>query len=37
MILEGKVFQNLFIREILMESPEGGKVLPMESPAQKCR
>jgi len=37
MLLEGKVFQHLFIREILMESSEGGKVLLTESLAQTCR
>lgn len=37
MFLEGKVFQHLFIREILMESPEGGKALLTESLAQTCR
>ena len=37
MFLEGKVFQHLFIREILMESPGGGKVLLTESLAQTCR
>ena len=37
MFFEGKVFQHLFIRELLMESPEGGKVLLTESLAQTCR
>ncbi len=37
MFLEGKVFQHLFIREILIESPEGGKALLTESLAQTCR
>jgi len=37
MILGGKVLQSLFIREILMESPEGGKVPLTVSPAQACR
>jgi hypothetical protein len=37
MFFEGKVFQHLFIREILMESPQGGKVMLSESLAQICR
>lgn len=37
MFLEGKVFQHLFIREVLIESPEGGKALLTESLAQTCR
>ena len=37
MFFEGKVFQHLFIREILMESPEGGNVMLSESLAQICR
>ncbi len=37
MIFEGKVFQHLFIREILMESSAGGKILLTESLAQTCR
>jgi len=37
MFFEGKVFQHLFIRELLMESPEGGKVLLTEALAQICR
>jgi len=37
MLLEGKVFQHLFVREILMESPSGAKVMPEQTPAQMCR
>jgi 4-amino-4-deoxy-L-arabinose transferase-like glycosyltransferase len=37
MFLEGKVFQHLFVREILMESPAGGKVTPEQTSAQVCR
>jgi hypothetical protein len=37
MFLEGKVFQHLFIREVLMESPAGGKITPEQNPAQVCR
>jgi len=37
MFFEGKVFQHLFIREILIESPEGGNVILSESLAQICR
>lgn len=37
MFFQGKVFQHLFIREILMESPEGGNALLSESLAQICR
>jgi hypothetical protein len=37
MFLEGKVFQHLFVREILMESPSGSKVMPEQTPAQVCR
>ncbi|HEU0189262.1 MAG TPA: glycosyl transferase family 39 [Gallionella sp.] len=37
MILEGKVFQNLFIREVLLESPAGGKIVPLQTLAQTCR
>jgi hypothetical protein len=37
MFLEGKVFQHLFVRETLMESPAGGKVLPEQTPGQICR
>jgi len=37
MILEGKVLQHLFVREILIESPQGGKIRPEQIPAQVCR
>lgn len=37
MLLEGKVLQHLFVREILMESPAGIKVTPEQTPAQVCR
>jgi len=37
MLLEGKVFEYLFVREILMESPPGGKITPEQTPAQLCR
>ncbi|MFZ2542352.1 MAG: phospholipid carrier-dependent glycosyltransferase [Gallionella sp.] len=37
MFIEGKVFQHLFIREVLMASPEGGKVILTESLTQICR
>ncbi len=37
MFLEGKVFQHLFVREILMESPAGGKVIYVQTFAQRCR
>jgi 4-amino-4-deoxy-L-arabinose transferase-like glycosyltransferase len=37
MLLEGKVFENLFVKEVLMESPAGVKVMPEQSPAQVCR
>ena len=37
MFLEGKVFQHLFVREILMESPVGGQGTLMQTPAQECR
>jgi hypothetical protein len=36
MFMHGKVFQNLFVREILMESPPGDKVMPELTPAQVC-
>ena len=36
MFLEGKVFEHLFIREVLMESPAGGKVFPTQTLAQVC-
>ncbi len=37
MFLEGKVFQHLFVREILMESPAGGKIMYAQTFAQACR
>jgi 4-amino-4-deoxy-L-arabinose transferase-like glycosyltransferase len=37
MFLEGKVFQHLFVREILMESPTGGKAMYEQTFAQMCR
>lgn len=37
MLLQGKVFQHLFVREILMESPPGGKVMYTQTFAQMCR
>jgi hypothetical protein len=37
MFLAGKVFEHLFVREILMESPAGGKITLEQSPGQICR
>jgi hypothetical protein len=37
MFLQGKVFQHLFVREILLESPAGSKAMPEQAPAQICR
>ena len=37
MLLGGKVLEHLFAREILMQSPAGGKVMPKRTPAQECR
>lgn len=37
MVLEGKVFQTLFIREVLLEAPAGEKVVPPQTLAQTCR
>ncbi len=37
MFLHGKVFEHLFVMEVLMESPAGGKVTPEQTPAQVCR
>ena len=37
MFLHGKVFEHLFVREELMESPPGEKIMPQQSPAQVCR
>jgi hypothetical protein len=37
MILQGKVFEQLFVREVLLESPPGNKIMPELTPAQVCR
>ncbi|MGC2166988.1 MAG: glycosyltransferase family 39 protein [Gallionella sp.] len=37
MFFEGKVFQLLFIKEILVASPEGEKMIVQQSLAQTCR
>ncbi len=37
MFLHGKVFEHLFVREVLMESPPGEKIMPRQMPAQICR
>src|SRR5665647_744701 len=37
MFLHGKVFEHLFVREVLMESPAGGKVMPAQTPGEVCR
>lgn len=37
MFLEGKVFQHLFVKEMLMESSAGGKVVLTQTFAQTCR
>ena len=37
MFLHGKVFEHLFVREVLMESPAGGKVMPAQTPGEICR
>jgi hypothetical protein len=37
MFLHGKVFGYLFVREELMESPPGVKVLPEQTPGEVCR
>jgi 4-amino-4-deoxy-L-arabinose transferase-like glycosyltransferase len=36
-MLHGKVFQHLFVREWLIESPAGGKIKFEPAPAQECR
>jgi len=36
MILEGKVFQTLFIREVLLEAPAGEKIVPPLTSEQVC-
>ena len=33
----GKIFQHLFVKEILMESPTGGKAIYAQTLAQACR
>jgi len=37
MFLHGKVFEYLFAREVLLESPAGVKVMPVQTPGQICR
>ena len=37
MFLHGKVFDHLFVREVLMVSPTGQKIMPQQMPAQICR
>jgi hypothetical protein len=37
MFLHGKVFEHLFVREVLMESPPGNKVMTEQNPGQVCR
>jgi hypothetical protein len=37
MLLEGKVFKHLFVREVLVESPAGDKAIPAQTSAQECR
>jgi hypothetical protein len=37
MLLGGKVFEHLFVREILMQSPASSKAMPTYTPAQECR
>lgn len=37
MLFVGKVFEHLFVREVLMESPAGGKIIPEQTPAEECR
>ncbi len=36
-MLQGRVFQHLFVREWLIESPAGGKIKFETTPAQECR
>ncbi|MGA7594567.1 MAG: phospholipid carrier-dependent glycosyltransferase [Gallionella sp.] len=36
-LLHGRVFEYLFVREVLMESPAGSKVLPAQTPGEVCR
>ena len=37
MFLHGKVFEYLFAREVLLESPAGIKVMPVQTPGEICR
>ena len=37
MFLHGKVFEYLFAREVLLESPAGAKVMPVQTPGEICR
>lgn len=37
MFLQGRVFQHLFVRELLLASPAGGKITPERTQAQECR
>ncbi len=37
MLLQGKVFEHLFARELLIESPSGVKAMPEQTPDQVCR
>ncbi|MBI3479403.1 MAG: glycosyl transferase family 39 [Nitrosomonadales bacterium] len=37
MFFEGRVFQHLFVKEVLMESTAGNLVIPAQTPAQMCR
>jgi 4-amino-4-deoxy-L-arabinose transferase-like glycosyltransferase len=37
MLFQGKVFEHLFVREVLMESPSGNKIVPPLTLAQTCR
>ncbi len=37
MLLEGRVFENLFVRETLVEAPPGPKAVPPLTSAQVCR
>jgi len=37
MFFQGKVYEYLFVREVLMESPPGEKIMPQQSPGQVCR
>jgi len=37
MFLHGKVFEYLFAREVLLESPAGAKTMPVQTPGEICR